>query len=375
MICKTLPWQFKGGIQTHTWQLAQELKSLGHNVSLLTSGSFRNPESSYFKEGIQIIQIPYIPGRRLKLFSIAAEELAFNWSVKEWVKDNHQTFDIVHTQGRSGYLLYMIPGVYKKLLNTVHGLIDIESKNFSFWNINKRTHAMMAKFFERRLLKKTSRIITVSDTLKKDLKRLRSSNAISQVIPNGIPVKDEPLMIGRKPSRFLFIGRLHPMKGIKELVSQMENASPEIKLDIVGGGELKPAIVKLIEKKGLKDRVRLLGEKSSAEIEMLIPRYKALVVPSFYETQGIVILEANVKAVPVIASDIPAIRESVTHGENGLLCDPKNPQEFIDAMEFMAKEDLEAQCMGIRGRKMVQATYDWKILAKTVEHLYFKMAS
>lgn len=370
-----MPWQFKGGIQTHAWQLAHELHDLNHKVTMLISGSFKNPAKRYIKEGIEIVEIPYFPGRRLKFFNIAAEEISFNIAVKDWVKKNHEAYDIIHTQGRSGYLLYMLPQVYHKHINTVHGLIDIESQLFPKWNLNKQLHAKLASFFEKRLFKATKNLIAVSHTLKNDITKLRDKDTQSSVIPNGIPVKDEPLMIGRKAPKYLFIGRLHPIKGILELVETMAQGSKELKLDIVGGGSLQPQIENAIETLGLIDRVKLLGEKNHAEIEEMMPKYKALILPSHYETQGIVILEANVKGVPVIASDIPAIRESVEHMNNGMLCNPKKSEEFVRAMEFMAKEDLQAQCMGIRGRKMVKAKYDWKLLAKDIERMYLKLAS
>lgn len=374
MICKTLPWQFKGGIQTHTWMLAKELENLGHQVSLLTSGSFKKPESTYTKDGIQIIQVPYLPGRRLKFFNIAAEELAFNWSVRKWVDEHHIKFDVIHAQGRSGYLLYSLADVHHKLINTVHGLIDIEGSRNSIFNLNKLTHSFIAKHFENKLLQCTKKVIAVSETLKSDINKNRAQHLNATVVPNGVERSNEPMMLGLKPSKFLFIGRLHPIKGIKDLVNVMDKASTEIQLDIIGNGTLKAQIAKLIEKKGMQHQVRLLGEKSSEEIKKLIPQYNALVLPSHYETQGIVILEANALAVPVIASDIPAIRESVKDGYNGLLCSPQEPLNFIKAMEKMASNPIEAQCMGIRGKKMVESTYDWKIIGEKIERIYYKVA-
>ncbi len=375
MICKTLPWQFKGGIQTHTWLLAKELEELGHQVTLLTSGSFRKPESSYQKEGITIIQIPYFPGRRLKFFDIAAEEISFNWSVKGWVANHHTSFDVIHAQGRSGYLLYTLKDVHHKLVNTVHGLIDIETKRFSPLNLNKLVHSFLAKRFENKLLEKTKSIIAVSKSLQKDLMKVRSADFKATVVPNGVNKSEEPMMLGIKPSRYLYIGRLHPIKGIKELVDAMAEAREGIKLDIVGNGKLRARIQQSIIQHGLENKVRLLGEKSASEIQKLIPQYNALVLPSHYETQGIVILEANALAIPVIASDIPAVRESVTEGVNGMLCDFNQPESFVKAMEYLADNPLEAQCMGIRGKKMVESTYDWKIISKSVEDIYYKLAS
>ena len=80
MLCKSLPWSFKGGIQTHAWTLSKELKALGHQVSIISAGSFLKGKS-YFKEGIEIIEIPYFPGRYILPFSTLAEEFFFNLSL------------------------------------------------------------------------------------------------------------------------------------------------------------------------------------------------------------------------------------------------------------------------------------------------------
>ena len=140
LICKTLPWQFKGGIQTHTWELARSLASKGHQVSILNGGSFRKRTKVAEKEGIRIIEVPYFPGRYIKPISLIAEELSFNWSVLHWVRKNHMKFDIIHAQGRSGYLLSFYSKIHHRLVNTVHGLIDIENKGKKWYHINHQLH-------------------------------------------------------------------------------------------------------------------------------------------------------------------------------------------------------------------------------------------
>ena len=96
MICKSMPWRFKGGIQTHTWQLAQALIAEGHQVMVLTAGGYKRPEKAVVKNGVNIVEIPYLPGRYVKPIAALAEEFAFNWAAKRWVQNHHEVYDIIH---------------------------------------------------------------------------------------------------------------------------------------------------------------------------------------------------------------------------------------------------------------------------------------
>ena len=374
MICKSMPWRFKGGIQTHTWQLAQALIAEGHQVMVLTAGGYKRPEKAVVKNGVNIVEIPYLPGRYVKPIAALAEEFAFNWAAKRWVQNHHEVYDIIHAQGRSGYLLYTDKNLRIKLINTIHGLISRETEGLPTWKLASRLHIAAATFFESRMMKHARQCLSVSKDLQHDMLKINKQFA-SEVIPNGVGCEpDEPMMLGLKPSRFLFIGRLHRVKGILPLVKSMVHAPKDISLDIVGNGPQKKALEKAIAKHGLGERVRLLGEKSNDEIQKLIPLYLAVVLPSFYETQGIVLLEANAHAVPVIASDLESIKESVTHQHNGLLCEAGNPEEFLKAMTQMARNPIDAQLMGIRGRKRVMEHYNWQHIARQTADTYLKIA-
>lgn len=218
------------------------------------------------------------------------------------------------------------------------------------------------------MLKAASLSIAVSQDLKNTL-GLKGISKNIEVIPNGVK-KPKTLAIKRNQKtedKFLFVGRLHPVKGLIPLLNAMLKTNNGLMLDIVGDGPERKAIEHFIGKHDLGKRVRLLGEKSEDQIQNLLPSYCALVLPSSYETQGIVLLEANALGIPVIASDLAAIRESITHGFNGLLCDPNQPSTFIDAMAFMIAHKDEARIMGSNGQERVKRDFSWEsITANTI---------
>jgi glycosyltransferase involved in cell wall biosynthesis len=374
LICKSLPWRFKGGIQTHTWDLARTLVSKGHSVSILSGGSFRKPELRYICEGVQLIEIPFFPGRYIKPISMLAEELSFNFKVKKWINKNHEQYNVIHAQGRSGYLLYTNKDMYHKLINTVHGLANIESSSKKAFHFNSIVHSKITQYLERKMLANCRFSIAVSHDLKNALMLIANPKNI-EVIPNGVKnLASRLTSYSKVEDKFLFIGRLHRLKGLLPLIQIINKVDAQIQLDIVGDGPQRRELAHFIQKNGLTDRVHLLGEKSESEIEQLLPTYRALVLPSFYETQGMVLLEANSLQVPVIASDLTAIRESISHGFNGLLCDPNSPIEFIEAMQYILDHKEEAKKMGIDGQNRVNKDFSWDRITDHTVASYQKLA-
>ena len=375
LICKSLPWRFKGGIQTHTWDLARALQAKGNTVTIMTGGSFFDKIQTYEKEEVSIVELPYFPGRYLPLVSFLAEEYSFNFQVKSWLKSSHSSFDIIHAQGRSGYLLFQMPELHGKLFQTIHGSTKLESLSETKSTWNSRIHRFFAQRWEQKLLSASHGAIAVSEDLKGNIISTNTTSEI-RVIPNGVSAISHQTRIRplKLVDKFVFVGRLHPIKGLVPLIEEIAKSERKVNLDIIGEGPQRQELEELIAAKGLKNQVRLLGAYENSCIHYLLPYYKGLVLPSSYESQGIVLLEANLHGLPVIASDLPSIRESVTQGFNGILCDQKRPETFIEAFLQILDQPFEAKKMGENGLNRVLNEYSWPNIAEqTLE--YYRIAS
>ena len=378
IIVKSLPWKFKGGIQTHSWDLARALSQKGHQVTILTGGPFLSSETTTEQEGITLVEIPFFPGRYIPGISFLAEELAFNLQVKSWVKRNKDLFDIIHAQGRSGYLLYQLPEIQHKLVQTIHGNTGTEASS-DFRNINAKVHAFFAQIWEKKSLQNVRKTIAVSQDLKNSVGKItfRVTPSI-EVIPNGVGINESPSAISTSPQRvdrFVFVGRLHPVKGLIPIIHALKNTEKKVYLDIIGDGPQRTELEELIEALDLTDQVRLLGSYTNSSVQLLLPHYIGLVLPSVYESQGIVLLEANLKGIPVVATDLPSIRESIIHGKNGLLCDLQRPEEFVEAMIYLQENSIVAKKMGLIGQAWVKENYNWSKIADLTINLYHQLAS
>jgi glycosyltransferase involved in cell wall biosynthesis len=136
---------------------------------------------------------------------------------------------------------------------------------------------------------------------------------------------------GVRGNRILFVGQLRRYKGLPYLImaiKRLRDAGVDVILDIVGGGPDRQRILSLVAKLDLQNEVFLHGELPDEELDQIYGRSRVFVLPSIQgESFGIVLLEAAAHGVPVIASDLPGVRELVKF-LGGALVPPKD----IDAL-------------------------------------------
>jgi phosphatidylinositol alpha-1,6-mannosyltransferase len=161
------------------------------------------------------------------------------------------------------------------------------------------------------------------------------------------------------------VGRLVPRKGVEWLVS---NVMPQLPADVhfvvAGDGEERTRIEAAIARHSLADRVTLLGRVSDEMLEtvyrgsdlFLMPNVR---VPNDMEGFGLVMLEAGLCGLPVIASDIEGISDVITEGENGHLLSSGAAEEFIAAiMRYYSDPDLLA-VDSVRARLHTASRFGW----------------
>jgi glycosyltransferase involved in cell wall biosynthesis len=202
------------------------------------------------------------------------------------------------------------------------------------------------------------------------LDRMPNCSEKSIIVPNGIDVPPMNHAIESNNKRLVFVGRLDKIKGIFPLVEAMKKVNKQIELVMIGDGETRPALEKAIQTAGLKNRIRLTGSLESPAVFDWIRKSYALILPSFHETQGIVLMEANSCGKPVLASDINGINEVVQQGKNGLLFEKNNPTKMAEAINYLFANPEEAKQMGTWGKAFVNKQFSWKSIANKTEEIY-----
>jgi glycosyltransferase involved in cell wall biosynthesis len=202
------------------------------------------------------------------------------------------------------------------------------------------------------------------------LKRFPGMRAV--VIPNGVEI---PGNVRRTDSngklRLLYLGRLHPIKGIDVLLEAcgiVEKQSPDWHLRIAGAGS--PSYVGFLKSKAqqlrLSQRVEFLGEVFDEEKETLFAECDVALVPSHVENFAMVVAESLAHAVPVIASKGTPWKGLETN-RCGLWVD-NDPESLAAAI--CAIRTMPLREMGQRGRKWMERDFSWESSSVEMLRLY-----
>ena len=196
------------------------------------------------------------------------------------------------------------------------------------------------------------------------------------IIPNGVDLPEiNWLDADLRGKSILFLGRIHPKKGIAELLggwSKSELANAGWSLDIAGwddGGHVA-GLEAQVATLGLGESVRFVGPVFGAAKELLFRRAGAFVLPSFSEGLPMTVLEAWSFGVPVIMSDACNLAEGFDAGA-AIRCAPE-PESIASALNLLATDtDTNTRMeMGALGRALVERSFSWPTISRRMVEIY-----
>lgn len=374
LICKALHFTYKGGIQTHVWELSKALLDQGMEVHLLAGGKPSLQVHRRNCEGRTIIELPTLPGHRIRWFSSTLDEIAFNFQVVRWLANHHQEYDIIHLHGRSGlFWPIFFPRHSGNCLLTMHGL-TVEEWQFNRKNFDRWLHSRLANWAERLAVKRLSMVLAVSlDQANRIQQRFGRSSISVQVIPNGIA--ERPHAPFPEESWVCFAGRMERIKGVDLLPGMLAALPAGVNLFMIGQGPEIPSLKKAFAALGLEKRVVWTGAIDPEEVLGYMARSQVLVVPSRYEPQGRVILEAMSIGRPFVANQVGGIPDMVRDGQEGILLAHLDQTTLADAVELLISQPEKAESMGIHGRMTVRKHFSWSGLGPEFISMYRRLLS
>jgi glycosyltransferase involved in cell wall biosynthesis len=194
-----------------------------------------------------------------------------------------------------------------------------------------------------------------------------------RVIPNGIDLS-RVIPRGARPfhdvPRILMVGRLVPQKGYETALEALAGVSSPWLLDIAGVGWRERDLKELAERLGIASRVRFLGERS--DDHALMSEADLFLFPSLWEGMGLALMEAMAAGVPVLASDIPAIRDFLPAEFRIPPKDTERWTERIRGVMASPRKAIESAEQLIPG---IRQEYDIELMADRYAALYRKMLS
>jgi len=173
----------------------------------------------------------------------------------------------------------------------------------------------------------------------------------------------------------LYVGRLAPIKGVEVLMHTVASteAPRAVRLLVVGGsGEHDREYQRmrhLVRELAIQDRVDFLGSLNHDLLPLYYQAADVCVVPSYYESFGLVALEAMACGTPVVASRVAGLQTIVRDNRSGYLVPWHCPDAFADRLEVLLANDILRESMGREARSIAQSM-SWDGTASGVAQVY-----
>lgn len=278
-----------------------------------------------------------------------------------------ERIDVVHAhwiipQGFTAAIATVITGKSIPLIVTSHGadLFALQGRLFQTlkrWIINR------------------SRIVTVvSHAMKETVVGMNISADKVSVISMGVDLIKTFVPAPHKkrdPGKLIFVGRLVEKKGVNMLLDAMPRILarfPDVHLTVVGSGPLEKDLYQQCESLNISDHVTFLGGKPQAALPGLYQQAAMAVFPFVsardgdQEGLGLVVIEAMGCGCPVIASDLPAVKDTVQHGKTGWTVTPGDSHALADRIIISLENSKKMKKMADRARHRAIELFDWEII-------------
>jgi len=288
----------------------------------------------------------------------------------------NEKIDIIHSNsgiaGLAGSIISMITS--KDHILTIHNVYPKDFwKEWTKQPGNSKFKAFLGKIQQKIVIKSRYTVIhTVSELVKENIEKLGVKKPII-VIPNAIKFS-EPCKVTTNPQQFVLISRLVFYKNAQVVIKALKIVKknfPQISLVIIGDGPYRKTLEELTNKMELEDNVIFKGTiVDEAEKNKIIAGSLALVFPSYYESFGLVILEAFAQKIPVLVSNQRPLSEIVENKKTGLLVSTHNENEWAKDLEYVIKNPQSSSEMGEAGRKSLEEQYNIGLMQKRVLKMY-----
>ncbi len=228
--------------------------------------------------------------------------------------------------------------------------------------------AKLGWFLESKIVPRLYRdcpVVAVSPTTRDALVKIGFSPQRINVVYNGVDARHEDAAVERVPRTIAYIGRLKKYKRLDRLVqvvADLRATYPDIRLDIAGDGDARPALETQIKALGLDRHVTLHGFVDETTKDAILRRAVVFATPSMNEGWGLSVIEANAFGCPAVAYDVPGLSAAIQHGETGLLA--HDDASFRGAISLMLKDEALQNKLSV-GALAWSKHFDWDSCASS----------
>ena len=372
IICTFPP--YKGGMGNVAYNFSKGLADLGNDVSVLTPdySEKNNKFSNDSKLNFKVLRL-----KPLFKYGNAAFIPQLFWKLDD--------YDIVHLHypffGATKIIILLKLFFRKKIKLIVHYHMDAKAYGF------KGLIFKLNNFLILPILLWQAQIITcasldyikhsqVANYYKKHAKKFRQ-------ILFGVDLKQFAIQSittqEKNQKTILFVAGLdkaHHFKGLENLLQAIKILKNSLhfkfNLIVIGEGGLKNYYKNLAKNLEIDEIVNFFGQVDNNKLVDYYNYCDVFVLPSISQSEafGLVLLEAMACAKPVIASNLPGVRDVFKNSIQGLLINPGDIHDLVEKLEIILTNDKLAKQMGQAGRKLVEDKYTWEKVVKRLSLIY-----
>ncbi|MGC8651774.1 MAG: glycosyltransferase [Candidatus Micrarchaeia archaeon] len=311
------------GVVTSIMNTRRELESRGHNVYLFVSGNRATKEA--LKGDRHVFVAPSAKFNRYPQYNIAF------FPFTAYFKFRNLDIDVIHvhtpfTMGFYGLLTSKLNRL--PIVGSFHTMFtdkEVIDEYMPASNLMKRYALRYSWKYAHYFYRRCDYTIAPTRTVSNILKKKHINNSV--IIPNGVDMSKfnknvdgsklrEKLARGNKKV-VLYVGRLSREKHLEVLIRAIKRLDDDYVLVVGGTGPMAHAYMNLSARLGLSGKVKFVGFIKDS----ILPDYYAaadvVCLPSTFETQGIVLLEAMATGTPVVGANRLALQEIIKNGKNG----------------------------------------------------------
>jgi len=386
-----------GGMNVYVRELSHELGKRGVMVDVFTrSQDATVPRVAEPWPGVRVVHVPAgpeAPYDRKLLFPHLPE---FVQGVRSFAREAGLQYDLIHSHyWLSGWVALALQEAWQvpvvQMFHTLGRLKESAPSGGPGSEASERTRV------EGDVMAAVDRIVAATPA---DVEQMTAhygaDPARITVLPPGvdlglfrpIPREEARRYVGltdRSERLLLFVGRLDPVKGLNVLLEALcilvrrlaAQGQPSVCLAVIGGDAESAEAVRegafcldeVKERYGLKEMVAFLGSRAQDALPYYYSAADVCVMPSLYESFGLVALEAMACGTPVVASRVGGLPYVVQDGVTGLLVPDNDPAALADGLQRVLHEPGLAALLGAQARRVAQG-YSWQRVAEGHLELY-----
>lgn len=395
----TLGGKDTGGMNVYVRELTRQLGKMGIHVDVFTRSQDDHVphvlhELGY---GCRVVHVPAGPEHPLPKKELATYIPEFVEGVDAFAKEKGIKYDIIHSHyWMSGIAAASLSDLWAgtPIIHMFHTLGEMKNRIARTEEEREGGYRLDG---ERQVLRRADRVVVATLAELTQLRFLYKAEASKMVvIPPGvdpthfypIPSDEAKLYVGLKPEdrMVLFVGRIEPLKGVDTLIHamcclQLKDASRPVHLSIIGGDPSASRESMTVEMKRLQtlcdelamgQTVLFLGKRDQDKLPYYYSAAEVLVMPSHYESFGMVALEAMACGTPVIASEVGGLAYLVRDGETGFTIPSDEPETLCEKLSWLLN-DPELHARMSRQAAEYAKDYAWEKIAAQIVDAYQKL--